>query len=207
LGTPTLASLAYDCESQLLYGTDTSNSNLVVIDISTAQTTVIGITGIYLPHGAAIDPRDGTLFMTGDEPGTLFRVDKRTAAAVPIGAIGFDHIGGLDFDPATGLLYGAYAWADDSGRLITIDTATGRGTLVAPSHRLTSIAFDQQGVLYGADNGSIAGVENHLYRIDKLTGAWTHIGGLGFGNVLAIEFDNRPKPGEQRPGRPLCMRP
>lgn len=188
VGTPVLASLAFDGPSGLLYGTDAATSNLVTVDPASGATTIKGSTGIGLAHGAAIDRNTGILYVAGQGPDALYRVDKATAAATLIGPFGVDFISTLDFDPMTGILYGAYAVDNTFGHLYTIDTATGQATLVADTHRITGMSFDENGDLYAADNG--AGSGSTLFRVDKANGSWTPVGSLGSGNVLAIEFDS-----------------
>jgi DNA-binding beta-propeller fold protein YncE len=189
IGTPTPAALAYDMVSGFLYATDTSTLDLVKIDPTNGNTTVVGNTGITLPHGAAIDPSDGTLYVASDHS-NLYTVNKATGAATLVGPIGFPHIGALDFDPCTGTLYGAYAWSDATGYLITINKATGQGTFVANTHRINGMSFDLNGQLYASENSLTQGVPSHLYSVDKTTGAWTDIGSLGVDNVLGLVFDS-----------------
>ena len=81
-------------------------SGHIYVNVGAAD-EVIGNTGIYLAHGAAIDPSDGTLYMT-DYESNLYTVNKTNAAATLVGPIGFPQIGALDFDPCTGVLYGAH---------------------------------------------------------------------------------------------------
>ena len=187
VGTPVLASLAFDGPSGLLYGTDAATANLVTVDPGSGATVIIGNTGIPIPHGAAIDRETGILYVAGIDH-MLYRVSKDTGVATLIGPFGIEYISALDFDPSTGILYGAHAEASSFGHLYTIDTATGHATLVAETHRFTGIAFDQDGVLYAADNG--AGSGNTLFLVDKADGSWTAVGDLGPGNILAIEFDS-----------------
>ena len=64
-------------------------------------------------------------------PATLYRLDRDDGTVLDtIGPTGFDHLTVIDFDPTTGILYGITN--GPSRRLITIDTDTGIGSVVAP---------------------------------------------------------------------------
>ena len=191
--SPIVASLAYDPWSQMLYATDTSTDDLLLIDPFTGGTSVVGNTGVDLSHGSAINPADGRLYVVGWGPypereSILYGVDKLTGAAHTIGEIGYQYVGALDFDPASGVLYGALGGHPSDASLIAIDTETGTGTLVAPTHRLTALAFDPSGQLFGADNGSATGVPSALYLIDKSDGSWSLIGMMQADNILGLAF-------------------
>lgn len=61
-------------------------------------------------------------------PATLYRLSMANGAATPVGPIGFDNVGALDFAP-NGTLFGVGYNGSDS-ILITINPATGAGTLI-----------------------------------------------------------------------------
>jgi len=74
------------------------------------------------------------------------------------------------------------------GTLITIDPATGAGTLVGALGTLgpvTEIEFRSDGVLFGSTGGG----SSHIITIDPLTGNETLIGTHAFGAVNGLEFD------------------
>jgi len=200
LGSPVVASLAYDEDTGVLYGTDTLTDNLVSIDPMTGNTTVVGDMHLGLVHASAIEPVDGTLYVVSleqDLASFLYTVDKATGAATLVGEIGFQSIAALDFDPTTGILYGAHAHDDDSGFLVTIDTTTAEGVYVADTHRITGMSFDSDGQLFAADNAYLTGV-NLLVLVDKALGSWTLIGSMGEGNVLGLVFGPDSSPVEHR---------
>jgi DNA-binding beta-propeller fold protein YncE len=115
--SPIVAGLAFDAQQGILFGTDTSTDNLLAIDPATGVTAVIGDMGLSLPHGGAIDPLTGTLYVVDmtSSTSTLYVVDKGNAAVTPVGPIGFGAINALDFDPTTGILYGAHAFNTAAG--------------------------------------------------------------------------------------------
>ena len=203
LPTPVAASLAYDESSGMLYATDAASRNLLVIDPVVGATTVVGSMGLELPHAAAIDPSNGNLYVVStvisppNAPSFLYAVNKLTGTPHLVGAIGYDQISGLDFDPTTGILYGARGGPDDVGVLITIDTSTGQGTLVCDTRRMTAISFDSSGQMYGIDNGPAGGLSS-LYLIDKSNGSSSFVGTMGVDNVLGLVFGGSATPVEAR---------
>lgn len=112
----------------------------------------------------------------GRSASTLFELDPTTGAIIStIGATGFTEVVSLAFDPITGVLYGI---SNASNALITIDTATGAGTLVA---RLTGpmagkhapdMGFASDGTLYTWSEA----FPDRLNAIDVSTGVSTEIG-------------------------------
>jgi len=191
VGTPIAAGLAWDEASGLLFATDTNTGNLVTIDPGDGSTTIVGNMGIGITHSAAIDPATGTLYVVGLEGVYLFVVDKGSGAATPIGGLGGNyHVSGLDFDPTSGILYGAFASHQEFGYLVTIDPSTGQATFVADTHRINGMSFDSDGNLYAVENGMSSQVPSSLYHVDKHTGAWDLIGEMPADNVLGLVFQS-----------------
>jgi hypothetical protein len=192
ISSPIVAGLAHDPVTGRLYGTDTVTDDLVWIDPTSGATSIIGNTGLSLMHGVALDSSTGILYTVEDDLGAgttiLYILDKNTGAPTLVGGLGYPHIGALAFDPVSGALYGAYAWSDATGYLVTIDISTGVATYVAATHRLNGLAFDRAGVLYGLTNGAISGGTARLYTVDKTTGAYTLVGNITTNNLLALDF-------------------
>ena len=124
----------------------------------------------------------------GNPHTTLYKVNPATGARMEtIGEIGFA-VTGLAFDPTTGTLYGSTSSQDatEPGSLITINTATGAGTLVgAAGTRIVTgcdtgtadITFTTTGTLFGWSECT-----DDLYNINKATGVGTLVGDSGFGS-------------------------
>ncbi len=119
-------------------------------------------------------------------PSNLYVLDPATGATVQtVGPIGFA-VTGLARDPVTGTLYGSTSrstslGATNPGSLITINKATGAGTLVGDmrpdTEAAADITFTPDGTLYGwIEPGS-----DDLVTIDKTTGAATTVGNAGIG--------------------------
>ena len=129
----------------------------------------------------------------GGGPSTLYTIDPNTGIATPVGSgIGFDRVGGIDFNPLTGTLYGignvhgTFEWD-----LITINTMTGVGTSVGD----TGFTFATQDVNFRSDGTlwSYSGGGN-IYTFNLMTGAPTLVGFIGGGgnppgNGNALGFD------------------
>ena len=123
-------------------------------------------------------------------PSDLFILNPSTGGVVTdLGPTGFS-ISGLRFDPTTGVLYGSTAnnGGVARGSLITLNPATGVGTLVGsfgiPNHTMSDIAFTKDGTLYGWAEPQ----RDDLHTINKATGTATSVGNSGlstFGSGLA----------------------
>jgi hypothetical protein len=130
-------------------------------------------------YGAAYSGPDGL--------STFYSVDATTGAATAIGAIGFQRVSGMDFDPDTGVLYAVGERNDGSNLavLLTIDLGTGAGTEVAvlnggAQHSFgdayTDLSFRSDGTLF-----AYLDTNDGLGTIDTSTGALTELGSTGVG--------------------------
>ena len=104
--------------------------------VSLDDLTVSELGPMYKGHdieSLAIHPETNMIYaasgddVTNGKPGHFYRVDGETGKLIPVGSTGFNEIEDLAFGPDGTL----YAWAKGEG-LITIDLATGKGTLVFP---------------------------------------------------------------------------
>jgi hypothetical protein len=144
---------------------------------------VLALGLLACPQGRA-DFLVGADGQNGNPTTNLYLLDPATGARVAtLGPIGFA-VASLAFDPLTGVLYGDTAPRGTSTRqLITINTNTGKGTLVGPlGVAMDGLAFDQSGTLYGW-SGRISG--SSLYTINLATGAATKVGTSGITNIGA----------------------
>src|SRR5687768_2882423 len=78
----------------------------------------------------------GTAYQGTNGIADLYQIDPTTGGSALIGSTGFERVGGIDFDPLTGQLYGFGERDDGSDEqvLITIDPTTGAGTEVGPTN-------------------------------------------------------------------------
>ena len=139
----------------------------------------------------------GSAYNGPSGPATLYAIDLATGDADPIGPIGFQRCGAIDFD-ALGVLFGMCERADgsDTPVLITINPDTGAGTEVGPtgiSGAISDISFrNSDGVLYAFD--AINNPQHTIYQIDTTTGVATFVGDTGLsqagGNGMAFSLDD-----------------
>ena len=108
-----------------------SGGNLYTVNSGTGAASLVGVIGPRASGDLAFAP-DGTLFMSADPViGTLddlLTVNPSTGAGTVVGSIGFVDVFGIDF--YGGSLVGLTA----GGQLISIDTTTGAGALVASTN-------------------------------------------------------------------------
>ncbi len=117
----------------------------------------------------------------GDDSGGLWNLDVTTNTKTFIGSNGL----GTSFydiaqDPISGTLYGRTS----DGRLASINTTTGAGTVIgAPGSFINGLTFDSSGTLYGSGNSA-------LYTINTATGATTLIGNIGYNSSGDLAFNS-----------------
>jgi hypothetical protein len=199
-GTLQLNSLAQN-STGVLYSTGgpTPTNRMFTINSATGLATFVTFT-----HGATDDFRDlafssdDTLYgiAEGNPTDSLVTIDVGTGAVTTIGN-GLGGIQGLDFAP-NGTLYG---WDVHGPGLVTINPATGQETDVNPAvggdASIQDIAFDSDGVLYGA--------RQSLFRINPATGETTVVGSGGFNDVRGLEFVLIPEPSSMGIAAVSCL--
>ena len=129
-------------------------------------------------------------------PATLYQLNKATGAVIAVvGPTGFRHVTAIDFDPTTGVLY---AIDNDTDQLLTLNTTTGAGTVVATVawpdegcnfgfNQVPDMSFDSQGNLYAWREPC----DDDLYRIDKVTGVATFVGDAALSTAeVGLAFDS-----------------
>ena len=111
----------------LLYGMDTTNDQLVEIDITTGAGTVIGSLGFELGScGLSYDCTNDRLIGANATTAEIFTVDPVTGlgSGHVLTEVPFDGVG-LDYDPAEGVLY-----ASTGDELYQVDPSTGATTFI-----------------------------------------------------------------------------
>lgn len=126
----------------------------------------------------------------GSDGPTLYTIDPATAAATPVGPVGY-FVAGLAVNPVDGGLWAVTAAGvpnpGDPPRLIRIDKATGAGTMTSyttPSGRTgdsMSVAIAPDGWMYVVYTPS-----NVLARIDLTTMQVQNIGNVAPDTVIAL---------------------
>lgn len=130
------------------------------------------------------DPNDDPKTCEKHPHGHLYLVDSNTGEVTPIGSTGFGEMSGISFNPKDGTLWG---WADRQG-LATINTETGKGTLVLPSKfPVEALTWDNRGErLYGAANKDLLVASD--WNADMLPETVETICGKLPGQVEALEM-------------------
>jgi hypothetical protein len=186
-------------QGEILYGADGASgvpADLLVIDPATAEVVeVVGGTGFGIT-GLAKDPTTGILYgVSGGAdvslPGWLFSIDERTGAATPLG----DLFAGTT-NPAADITFTSdgtlYGWSENSDDLVTINKATGAGTVVGNSGISTAgsgLAANATNTLYFAGDDD----DGTLYTIDRTTGAPTAgptMNGANGNQIAALAFNS-----------------
>ncbi|MCH7651264.1 MAG: hypothetical protein IIA63_08935, partial [Nitrospinae bacterium] len=165
--------------------TDKEQMNRQDWDLGFQRTKIISNGGVTNPQGLAFDPNTATLYGTDTHLDQLLIIDTTAGIALHAGPLGFDFVGALAFDPNTNTLFGADA--SSASRLITINPATGNGSLVGPIgfSSIMGLAFDPNtDTLYGADRSS-----RQLIVIDPANGAGAPVGSLGLSPTGGLTFD------------------
>jgi len=141
----------------------------------------------------------------GTNPSSVFTIDRTTGLATLVGPSGLgDGVSGIRFNPQSGTMYGILGSSCTGARLITIDTATGAGsvlgTLVGAGFDgatgtfcgggSDALAFSPDGTLYA---GGYSFGATSLLRVDTTTGAVLeahptpgHLAGLAFDSSGAL---------------------
>ncbi|MDM8564759.1 SdrD B-like domain-containing protein [Candidatus Halobeggiatoa sp. HSG11] len=152
-----------ECEIVKMYGVHDGGLNNTQFFTVDSELQVNSLGPVYPGHDIEtldIHPTTGLMYAaSGDDPddgypnGTLYQVDKQTGAITLIGATGFGEVSGISFRPSDGVLW---AWADREG-LLTIDLATGQGTLVTASDlAIEALTWDNTGeILYATADDNL----------------------------------------------------
>lgn len=133
----------------------------------------------------------GSAYTGPNGAATLYNINPNTGAATSIGAIGFNQVGGIDFN-SSGILYGVGKRVSGGVQvLLQINPTTGVGTEVGP----TTLSADVQDIAFRNSDGALYGYSGgNIYTFSLATGAATLKGSVGdsfpSGNGLAFSpFD------------------
>jgi sugar lactone lactonase YvrE len=185
-----LERLAVDPGTASLYGLNRSTNQLRELDKSDGSVTTnfINPTGYTQPNALTFNATSGalqTVASNADNRGdVLIDISPTSGRGAFRAALGFDSIGSMAHDPATGTLYAT----DVSGDwLIEIDTGTGRGTRIGDLgfDEIAGLAWDPAaGVLYGVD--AVAG---QLVTIEPATGTASAVASTGVTTIRSLAHD------------------
>jgi hypothetical protein len=157
LGSTEFRGLAGNSRGELYGVTVGSDAQLFRIDPDSAVTTLIGSLGFSSVSGIAFA---GHQLFGSDLSGRFFSIDTATGAANPLFSLS-----GSPF--ITGLAFGQGAFfAVDSLRDTLIRIESGVATTIGPlgSPPVNALAYDQDGVMFGADS-----LTGNLLKINEST--------------------------------------
>jgi hypothetical protein len=153
-----------------------SSGRLGTVDVDTGDVNVIGSMGVIMTD-IAFDP-SGNLW--GITFGSLFKINKTTAASTIVGNIGTS-ANSLVFD-SSGVLYTA------NSSLYTVDTTTGAANLVGNGGYSYSSSGDLAFV--GGDLFLSSSGGDNLVKINTGDGSGSLIGNIGFSSVFGLASPN-----------------
>jgi len=123
-----------------------SFQNLYTIKVATGVATLVGQVGTAFFSSGDLDFVNGVLYATSISTvssDALWSIDTTTGAGTEIGSIGYANVYGLA-DNGNGTLYGFTnpTGSSSTGDVLTIDTSTGVGSLLATYDPAPKGAFD-----------------------------------------------------------------
>jgi hypothetical protein len=157
-------------------------SRLFSINLTTGIASPVG-TGLGVSDAnALVSDANGVLY-GATSSGWLIRIDPQTGHATAIGVYGsgYTSSGDLAFSP-NGQLFGTVLDGGTDEVLISVDVATGLGTMIGRVGfpNVFGLAFTPDGTLFGATSGN----PPSLLVIDTTTGAGTAIGTISNANGI-----------------------
>jgi hypothetical protein len=169
---------------------DVTTSELLQIDTTTGNGSLIGTVSVSLVAGMAWDANNGILYASTTGSDLLVTIDPLDGTTTTIGPLGVELMHGLEYDSNNDVLYGVTNQNGGSGNALwTVDVTTGTATFVATHGRpgLAGMAFDaSSGTMYVGDFQT-----GELHTINLTTGVTTLIGSFGVGiqTGLGLAFD------------------
>lgn len=139
--------LAFDPNSNTLFGSDTASGRFLTIDTTTGTGTAFGDFGAFSNvAGLAFDPNTDTLYGVDTTLDQILTINTGTGVATGIGSFGqlasdgFGAVRGLTFDPLSNTLYGVdNLFGHD--QIMSIDTVTGSATAIGAAGQLDADGF------------------------------------------------------------------
>lgn len=191
--------------ADVLYAADGALStagNLYTVDTATGLTTTVGALvdasgAAYAINGMAWDSVNQWLWGTtsGASPtlaNGLVRINPLTAQVTAVGLLGFSPPNfGADLDLSGGTLYG---WAEGSlSALMTINTATGAGTVVGPNGQNlnttgSGLASNAFGTMFSTPDLATGNIWQVNTGTGQLFGPTSLSGGTTAARIGALEF-------------------
>lgn len=183
-------SLTFDSANNRLVAVDFASDQLIAIDPSQGQATVLAQLTNTDIEGLALDGTTGTLYGVNNANEDLVSIDLGNGNLTVIGnlsAQGFTDIRSLAFDLANSRLL-AIDFSLNPRRLIAIDPSTALAALIGDvaESGLEGLSFDNtNNVLYGVNRLD----PRQAVQINPQTARSTRLGQTGFQSLRACAFD------------------
>ena len=129
IGIDWISGMTFDSTSGYLFGVDGEADALIRIDPSTGETTTIGSMGYAGVYGLTIDTSTGTMYAIDSFVDKFLAIDMNTGQASVIAELDLS-IGGLAFDPTSGMLLATQSDGTNGDLLYSIDPMSGQSTLI-----------------------------------------------------------------------------
>ena len=158
-----------------ILATSFNEDAVIAVDVTTGDRTFVSKAGVIgggpalnNPLGIAVDPADGTIYVSDIGAGAIFRIAADGSRTILSDNAGVG--GGPAFSRPFGLSFidGSIFVADRSG-LIEVDVTTGNRTMVSPGGVLFTVRKRDANSLYLSNFGPVQGIE----IVDKATGVRT----------------------------------
>lgn len=183
---PGVQGLAFDRDTKKFIGVNNARK-LVSITLAGVVTEGATLSGTAVINALAYDPRANTLYGMAEANGQLYTIDIATGVMTAVGSPGAGSVGGMDFDPTTGVIYAI----DDAGgasRLVKINPRNGSRTLVGA---LGAGITDCDGLAYHEDTNTLYTINDAnemTYAVSTTQGTGTPLGptGSAFGPVYGM---------------------
>ncbi len=148
----TWTGISVDKFSNVMYGvsSDGNNSYLYTINMQTAETTVIGPTGIPTCIDIAIDG-GGQMYGYDIAGDNSYKINKETGESVLLGSIGFNanYAEGMGWDPVTDVVYLAgYNYNTGYAELRALDKVTGNTQYIGVFNDSKDPYFEVDGLAF-----------------------------------------------------------
>ncbi|TWT45123.1 hypothetical protein RAS1_15450 [Phycisphaerae bacterium RAS1] len=175
-----------------------ANDDLYRIDASSACAALIGdVSQVEYVEELAFSPA-GILFAAGSANADvgaerLITIDPSTGQSATVGLFGVAHdVDAMAWFPDDGMLYGSDLTL---GAWLRISPVTGAAVNLGPQPNfLYALAVSPSGVLYATAHTSGGGSPSTLVTVDRLSGAATVVGAVGFDTVAGLAFASPPAP-------------
>ncbi len=178
---------AIDPTTGLLYGSTIDGVGTRILRVNPADGAAYP--SVYVPVAlvrAIAFSNDGDLYGTVFSNGDMVQIDMNSGDTTLVAHSGVLAVMGMAVNPLDGSV-----WLSTAGdKIHRVDPDSGTTSLIGATgfSKSLSIAFDEEGKLFGLSDVSSSAITNFIY-IDPATGAGTLIGATGFKTVYGMAIN------------------